>query len=114
MDLKLPMFLAPALLLTACVHHESTVVRDVPRVKVEFENEAAARVFFDTLDRATASTSESKTEIGIPFIFNTTRHTVSGPNGAFNHAVDLCDLNGDQFITELEAKIFSDRSRGRK
>ncbi len=97
------------LLLSGCITHESTVTRDVERVKVEFENDTAARVFYETLSRSPCrnTRSESTSKFEIPVVFEYKRHIVTGPNAAFNQAVEQCDSNKDGKITEAEAKIFA-------
>ena len=45
----LPLLLAAAGLPTGCIHHHETVYRDVERVKVEFENDTAGRLFYEAL-----------------------------------------------------------------
>ena len=99
-----------SLVLSGCITHKSTVVRDVERTPVEFENDAAARIFYEALSRMPAARhqTESTTEIEIPVIFDNERHVISGPNAAFNVAVAECDSNKDGKITELEARIFAE------
>jgi hypothetical protein len=99
------------LLLPGCISHEETVYRDTSRVKVEFENDAAARLFYETLSRQSArhSHTESKTEVSIPFVFYHKQKVVDGPSRMFNEAVGICDSNKDGKITELEAKIFAEQ-----
>lgn len=103
--------LVAAGLLAGCVSHEETVYRDPERVKVEFENDTAGRVFYEALNQPSASAqrTESKTEVSLPIIFDHKRKVVAGPNTAFNEAVALCDTNKDGKITELEAKIFAEQ-----
>ena len=96
--------------LAGCITHDETVVRDVERTKVEFENETAARIFYEALSKnQTAAKSESTTRVCIPVVFDTKRKVVSGPNAAFNQAVGICDSNHDGKITETEAKIFAEQ-----
>src|SRR5262249_6713212 len=97
---------------TGCVSHESTVTHDVERVKIEFENDTAARLFYEALSRRSPQEThkDSTTSFEIPVIFEYKRHVVSGSNAAFNRAVELCDLNKDGKITEQEAKIFSEQN----
>jgi len=101
---------ACSLILCGCITHKSTVVRDVERTPVEFENDSAARIFYEALSKMPESRhrTESTTEIEIPVIFDNERHVVSGPNAAFNVAVADCDSNKDGKITELEARIFAE------
>lgn len=105
--------LACAGLLAGCISHEETVYRDVERVKVQFENDTAARLFYETLSKASAAhgRTESRTEVDVPIVFEHKRRVVSGPNAAFNEAVAICDSNKDGTITEQEARIFADLRR---
>jgi len=103
-----------SLALPGCITHDETIVRDVERTKVEFENDRAARVFYEALaDRKTGRTQESTTKVEIPVVFETKQRVVSGPNAAFNEAVSICDSNKDGRITEMEAKIFAENSAKR-
>ncbi len=79
-------------------------------MKVQFENETAARIFYEALSKAPGyeNRSETTTKFEIPVLFHHTRHVVSGSNGAFNRAVERCDTNRDGRITELEAKIYAE------
>jgi hypothetical protein len=97
--------------LAGCITHKSVVYQDVERVKVEFESDAAARLFYETLSRNTPSRtqSESTTTISIPIVFENEQKTVAGPNVKFNAAVAACDSNKDGRITELEARIFANQ-----
>ena len=101
---------ALVLVSAGCISTETTEYRDVERVPVTFENETAARLFYEALSqRPSAKTgSESKTEVCLPIIFDHKRRVVTGNNATFNEAVNLCDSNRDGKITELEAKIFSE------
>jgi hypothetical protein len=102
---------AAALLATGCIHHKETVYTDVARTKVEFENDAAGRMFYEALSRTPKHRGqrESKTNVSIPIVFSHSSETVRGENHAFNEAVRECDTNGDQLITETEARIFAER-----
>ncbi len=97
------------LVLAGCITHNETVYHDVSRVKVSFENDRAARVFYEALSTApqAKSGSESSTKIDLPLIFECKTHVVQGPSAAFNKAVELCDTNKDGVITEAEANIFA-------
>jgi hypothetical protein len=113
-----PALLAVPLLLlgvaaAGCIHTEETVTRDEPRVKVEFENETAGRVFYEALSRYNGSHSrrESSAEVEIPLVFGHKTRTVRGPNTDFNEAVQRADTNKDGRITETEARIYSDAVR---
>lgn len=107
---KLLLVAVCSVILSGCVTHKSTVVRDVQRAKVEFENDTAARIFYEALSKMPEARrqSESTTTIDIPVVFENERHVVTGPNAAFNEAVAECDSNHDGKITELEAKIFAE------
>lgn len=102
--------LAIGLALTGCISHDETIYRDEPRAKVEFENDAAARHFYEALSRAPSDRgkAESTTEVHIPIVFEHKQRVVRGENIAFNEAVRRCDTNGDGRITELEARIFAE------
>lgn len=97
--------------MAGCIHHQETVCQDVKRVKVEFENDTAGRLFYEALSRESAKRrgSESETQVSLPIIFDHKTRIVSGPNDAFNAAVTECDTNQDGKITEVEARIFADR-----
>lgn len=105
--------LVPAALLlglsAGCIHTHETVVRDEVRLPVEFENDTAARVFYETLSRTTefGEKTEKRTEVELPVIFSHEQKTVRGPNTGFNEAVRRCDTNQDGRITEVEARVFS-------
>ncbi|MCI0745983.1 MAG: hypothetical protein L0Y58_11300 [Verrucomicrobia subdivision 3 bacterium] len=100
---------ASLVIVAGCVSYERTVYEDVPRSRVEFENDRAARVFYETLSKAPPRRqSETKTEIDIPIVFEHKRRVVPGQSVAFNDAVVICDTNQDGKITELEAQIFAD------
>jgi hypothetical protein len=97
---------------SGCISHQSTVIRDTERTRVEFENDGAARLFYEALSQSPVKNekSESTTEYGIPIIFEHKRHVITGSNAGFNRAVEICDSNKDGKITELEAKIFREQS----
>ena len=95
--------------LCGCITHKSVVYHDVERVKVQFESDAAARLFYETLSRNPTNRryTESTTTVDIPLVFEHEQKTVPGPNMKFNDAVEICDSNKDGTITELEARIFA-------
>jgi len=96
--------------LAGCITHKSVVYQNVERVKVEFESDAAARLFYETLNKISGDRhSESTTTISIPIIFENEQKTVPGPNVRFNDAVAACDSNKDGKITELEARVFANQ-----
>jgi hypothetical protein len=101
------------LALCGCISHETTVVKDVERARVEFENETAGRIFYETLSKQAPkySKSESTTEVSLPIVYDHKRHVVTGENTAFNEAVSICDANKDGKITEVEAKIYADQAK---
>ncbi len=100
-------------LVAGCITHEETVYRDVPRTRVEFENDTAARIFYEALSQRpqAKSGSESKTRVEIPLIFEHKQQVVTGQNATFNEAVALCDTNKDGRITEQEARIFAEMKK---
>jgi hypothetical protein len=103
--------LASLSLATGCISHQDTTYRDVPRVPVEFENEAAGRIFYEALSKTRPPrATESHTDVSVPFVFDSKHREVAGPNIAFNDAVARCDTNLDGRITELEAKIFAQQN----
>jgi hypothetical protein len=112
MNQKIKNYLAVSalgLLLSGCITHKSVVYQDVERVKIEFESDAAARLFYETLSKrpVTGPHAESTTTVSIPIVFENEQKTVPGPNVRFNDAVAECDSNKDGKITELEARIFA-------
>ena len=102
--------LALATVNTGCISTDETVYRDQERIKVEFESDAAGRLFYEALSqtRGAHPRRESKTEVSIPVVFDHKHRVVDGENVAFNQAVHRCDTNQDGKITELEARIFSE------
>lgn len=68
-------------LICGCISHERTVYEEAPRSRVEFENDRAARVFYETLSKAPPRRhAESKTEIAIPIVFDHKHRVVPGQN----------------------------------
>lgn len=103
--------LALAALNTGCISTEQTVYQDQERVKVEFENDTAGRLFYEALSKQQSrrGRTESKTEVSIPVVFDHKRRVVEGESISFNQAVRRCDTNRDGRITELEARIFAEQ-----
>lgn len=101
---------ACAVILCGCIEQNETIYHNPERVKVEFENETAARIFYETLSKypGPANKRESSTSVEIPVIFEHHSKVVEGENVSFNEAVRQCDSNRDSKITELEAKIFAE------
>ena len=104
--------LAVALLNSACISTERTVYQEPERVKVEFENDAAGRIFYEALSKMQSrhDRSESRTSISIPVVFEHKHRVLEGENITFNRAVHRCDTNGDGRITEQEARIFAEQT----
>jgi len=94
---------------SGCISTEKTTYRDAERMKVEFENDSAGRLFYEALSKTSAryNRNESKTEVSLPIVFEHKVRTVDGENLVFNSAVRRCDSNRDGRITEQEARIFS-------
>jgi hypothetical protein len=107
---SLTVFATTALLTSGCISTERTEYREVERVKVEFESDAAGRAFYEGLAKLQSrrNRTESKTDISIPVVFEHRHRVVEGENVAFNEAVHKCDTNGDGKITETEARIFAE------
>ncbi|MGA2241565.1 MAG: hypothetical protein ABSH11_05950 [Verrucomicrobiota bacterium] len=108
MNKKIIILAVSGILLSGCTT-KSTVYQNVERTKIEFENDAAARLFYETLSKNSANQkhSESTTIVHIPIIYKTERKVVLGPNAEFNEAVAICDTNKDGRITEAEARIYA-------
>jgi hypothetical protein len=93
-----------------CISSHQTVYEDAPRARVEFENETAAKLFYERLSRLTASeTSESRSAVSIPVVLDVSRTRRRSYNSVFNEAVARCDTNQDSRVTELEARIFAEQ-----
>ena len=101
---------AAVLAFTGCVSTHKTVYRDQERAKVEFENDAAGRTFYEALSQQQPAheRTESDTQISVPIVFKHKRRVVEGEDSAFNQAVRRCDTNRDGRITEQEARIFAE------
>ena len=107
--LRLAPLLATAASLTACISSKETVYRETERVKVEFESDTAARIFYEAFTKSPEShqRNEKTTSFTIPVIIHTQRTEKDSENTAFNSAVRRCDTNADGKITEPEARIFA-------
>ena len=108
MNEKIIILAVSGILLSGCIT-KSVVYQNVERTRIEFENDAAARLFYEALSKNSTNQkhSESTTTIDIPIIFKTERKVVSGPNAEFNEAVAICDANQDGRITEAEARTYA-------
>jgi Na+-translocating ferredoxin:NAD+ oxidoreductase RnfG subunit len=108
MNEKIIILAVSGILLSGCIT-KSIVYQNVERTRIEFENDAAARLFYETLSKNSANQklSESTTTIHIPIIYKTERKVVPGPSAEFNEAVAICDSNKDGRITEAEARIYA-------
>jgi hypothetical protein len=97
--------------LCGCITQNETTYRNPERAKVEFENEAAARIFYETLSKMSGPNSrhETSTTVEIPVVMEIHNKVVDGENVGFNNAVKECDSNQDGKITEMEARIFAER-----
>lgn len=91
--------------LTACISSRETVYRETERVKVEFENDTAARVFYEAFTKSPESRqrNEKTTTFTIPIII----HTQRTEKDSENTAARRCDTNADGRITEQEARIYA-------
>ena len=96
-----------------CISHQETVHRDGQRLPISFETDAAARTFYEAVEkvRASSTPTESTTEFEIPVILSHKITTVNGPHQVFNESVRRADTNQDGKITEREARIFADNAR---
>ena len=96
-----------------CISHQETVRRDEQRLPISFETDAAARTFYEAVEkiRESSTPTESKTEFHIPVIFSHKITTVNGPHQVFNESVRRADTNQDGTITEKEARIFTNNAR---
>jgi len=94
-----------------CISTNRTVRREEPRMQVEFENDTAGRLFYESLGhlRGHRGSSESHSHVSLPIIFDHQTTTIEGESIVFNEAVRRCDTNHDGKITELEARIFSEQ-----
>jgi hypothetical protein len=100
---------ALAACLTACLSTKETVYRDVERVKITFESDAAARTFYEAFTQSPESRqrNEKTTTFNIPVILHAQRTEKDSENAAFNAAVRRCDTNADGRITEAEARLYA-------
>ncbi len=96
-----------------CISHQETIRRDEERLPISFETDAAARTFYEAVEkiRAASTPTESKTEFHIPVILSHKITTVNGPHQVFNESVRRADTDRDGKITEKEARIFADNAR---
>ncbi len=91
-----------------CISSHQTVTEEAVPAKVEFENESAARLFYEGLSRlASSEHRESRSSFSIPVVLDVSRTRKRSYNVSFNQAVTRCDTNQDGRITEFEARVFS-------
>lgn len=97
-------------LCAGCISSDRTDYREEARLNVAFENDAAGRLFYETLskNRGHYGRRDSTTHVYLPIVFSHKHRVMEGESVAFNEAVRRCDTNGDGTITELEARIFSE------
>lgn len=95
--------------LTACISSKETIYRETERMKVEFESDTAARLFYEAFTKSPESRqrNEKTTKFIIPVIIDHQRTEKDSENTAFNLAVRRCDTNGDGKISEPEARIYA-------
>jgi len=106
--LRVSMAAGAALCVAGCISHSETIYHDSERVKVQFENEKAGRIFYEALSKMPfQGRGESHTEVSIPIVFENKTTVKPGENEKFNEAVRRCDTNKDGVITESEAEIFA-------
>ena len=98
---------------SSLIYHQKTVHRDEQRLPISFETDAAARTFYEAVEKVRASSrpTESKTEFHIPVIFSHKITTVNAPHQVFNESIRRADTNQDGTITEKEARIFADNTK---
>jgi hypothetical protein len=97
------------LLATGCVAVHKVRYNDAPRTNVEFESLAAAHTFYDKLlaRNFPISGKRSKLLIGQTIY---TKETRPSANVVFNAGAAAADMNGDEMISESEARAFASRA----
>ncbi len=114
----LPFLLGVAVMsvFAGCISSKETVYRETERVKIEFENDAAARIFYEAYSkqRPPQQRNEKTTSFEIPVILSVKRTETDSGNALFNDAVRHTDTNGDGKITEQEARIYAEQVERRK
>ena len=95
-----------------CISHQETVRRDEQRLPISFENDAAARTFYEAVEkiRASSTPTESKSEFHIPVILSHEITTVNCPHQVFHESVLRAETNQDCKITDKEALIFAEKA----
>lgn len=89
-------------------HQEKIVGEDVRREPVDFENDAALRIFTEAVkDQYPHRKDQGKSRFGIPFVISASERRVLSENIFFNQQVDSADLNGDDEISEAEARAYA-------
>ena len=93
------------------VYNGTKVLRKNEKRKVvEFESEQASQLFHEKLNKKLCSCTDRTMEseqLIIPFIVATNTSMKLSENACYNDALQMCDSNGDDFISESEAKIYS-------
>lgn len=104
---------ALAVLTAGCIsfYHKTEQVRsDEERMKIEFESETAGKLFHDKADAAIRKRNpEGSTQFGVPFVSFYSKTRVVSKNAAYNDELRKCDTNKDGMITDVEARIYSER-----
>ena len=107
--LRVTLLAVTAAPLVGCLSTKETVYREVERVRVEFESDAAARIFYEAFSRSPEAhqRNEKTTTFNIPVLIHAQRTEKDSENAAFNAAVRRADTNGDGKITEAEARLYA-------
>lgn len=102
-------------LTAGCITNEETIYKDEGRIPVSFENDKAARLFYEALSKHNTpqDRDRSTTEVHIPVVFKHKQTVIRGENSQFNNAVRQADTDHDGKITEQEARIYSEMTEHR-
>jgi len=87
--------------------------RNEARDKVEFESEEAAQLFQEKFEQekcACMNRSRGRESMVIPVIAAVNVKTKLSENACYNDAVRACDSDGDECITEAEARVYHQRA----
>lgn len=78
------------------------------RRTAQFQSSFAQRTFQSkALDASARESSGNVSSVTVPFLLSYNRKEVRSENAFYNDQLQLCDLNGDNFITDEEAMLFS-------